>query len=339
MRLLPVRARSWPPPRCSRGSPAPPTPTSTPPWTASSAAAAPTPRIRRAIHRGRREEGTADEPTVRRMRGAGPFLRDFRRDRPLAGAGPAAHAAADAGPRPPRHFQPNAWLHVDPTAPSPSGSGRTEMGQGVRTALAVIVAEELEADWKDVRFVQADADAKYGRHEHRRLAPASARSWEPLRKAGAGRARDADRRRGRAEWRRRPGRLPGGEGRGGPRRLRAPARLRRAGRARPRSCRCPEKPALKDPKDFPSSASPVRGSTRRPRSGRQRGLRHRRARARDALRRGGAPPGLRRQGGGLRRRRGPGRARRAEGGRGSLGRGGGGRHSWAARPGAGGARR
>jgi len=36
------------------------------------------------------------------------------------------------------------------------------MGQGVGTALAQIVAEELEADWRDVRIDYPTSDPKYG---------------------------------------------------------------------------------------------------------------------------------------------------------------------------------
>jgi isoquinoline 1-oxidoreductase beta subunit len=45
-------------------------------------------------------------------------------------------------------FEPNAWLKIDTNGITTITVARSEMGQGPRTALPMIVAEELEADWE-----------------------------------------------------------------------------------------------------------------------------------------------------------------------------------------------
>jgi isoquinoline 1-oxidoreductase subunit beta len=75
----------------------------------------------------------------------------------LASTRPAA-AAMDV-PR----FNPTAFVSIDETGLVTIVAHRSEMGQGVRTALPMAVAEELEADWSRVRVVQALGDeATYG---------------------------------------------------------------------------------------------------------------------------------------------------------------------------------
>src|SRR2546423_12284670 len=91
----------------------------------------------------------------------------------------APHAPAASGP-----FKPNAWIEIAPDGAVTIWTGRSEMGQGVRTAMPMIVAEELEADWARVRVAQADADPAYG--DQFTVGSRSIRSgFEPLRKAGA----------------------------------------------------------------------------------------------------------------------------------------------------------
>jgi isoquinoline 1-oxidoreductase beta subunit len=81
-------------------------------------------------------------------------------------------------------FKPNAWLEIHPDGAVSIWTGRSEMGQGVRTAMPMIVAEELEADWERVRVIQADADPAYG--NQRTVGSRSVQSgWDPLRQAGA----------------------------------------------------------------------------------------------------------------------------------------------------------
>jgi isoquinoline 1-oxidoreductase subunit beta len=106
----------------------------------------------------------------------------------LGGAGlwVAIHlpSAARAGAAGRAALEPNAWLRVDPTGQVTITVARSEMGQGAFTSMAVLVAEELEADWKAVRVVQADALPRYGR-----MGTGGSRSvrdgWLPLRQAGA----------------------------------------------------------------------------------------------------------------------------------------------------------
>ena len=59
-------------------------------------------------------------------------------------------------------FEPNAWLTITPDGVVTVHVAKAELGQGIGTALAQIVAEELEADWKDVRIDYPMNDPKYG---------------------------------------------------------------------------------------------------------------------------------------------------------------------------------
>ena len=81
-------------------------------------------------------------------------------------------------------FKPNAWIEIHSDGMVSIWAGRSEMGQGVRTAMPMIVAEELEADWGSVQVIQADANPVYG--DQLTVGSRSVQSgWDPLRKAGA----------------------------------------------------------------------------------------------------------------------------------------------------------
>jgi isoquinoline 1-oxidoreductase subunit beta len=69
-----------------------------------------------------------------------------------------AASPADAGAA----WQPGVYLGLEPDGRAVIIAHRSEMGTGIRTALPMIVAEELEADWKQVRVEQAIGDPKYG---------------------------------------------------------------------------------------------------------------------------------------------------------------------------------
>jgi len=81
-------------------------------------------------------------------------------------------------------FSPNAYLRVAPDNKVTIVVARSEMGQGIRTALPMILAEELEADWKQIEIEQAGASTLFG--DQTTGGSASIRTtWDPMRKAGA----------------------------------------------------------------------------------------------------------------------------------------------------------
>ena len=57
-------------------------------------------------------------------------------------------------------FNPTAFVSIDANGLVTIVAHRSEMGQGVRTALPMIVADELEADWSRVRVVQPEGDER-----------------------------------------------------------------------------------------------------------------------------------------------------------------------------------
>ena len=122
--------------------------------------------------------------------------RDFLAIVPTAGAGlllgvrlgSDAAAAEAAGSSPagaaPGPFAPNAFLQIDTRGDVTIWASKSEMGQGVRTALPMIVADELDADWSRVRVEQAWVDAKFGDQDTGGSGSIRTK-FEPMRKAGA----------------------------------------------------------------------------------------------------------------------------------------------------------
>lgn len=82
-------------------------------------------------------------------------------------------------------FAPNAYLSIDPKGIITLIAPNPEIGQGVKTALPMLLAEELDVDWNKVVINQANFDKeKYGNQSAGGSGAIRGR-YEPIRKAGA----------------------------------------------------------------------------------------------------------------------------------------------------------
>ena len=100
--------------------------------------------------------------------------------------------AADEAKKYGRDGMPNGWTDNPLAFVSIADDGtvtiichRSEMGQGVRTGMPMIVADELEADWKRVRVVQATGDEKRFGNQDTDGSRSTRHFFEPMRRCGA----------------------------------------------------------------------------------------------------------------------------------------------------------
>jgi isoquinoline 1-oxidoreductase subunit beta len=172
---------------------------------------------------------------------------------------PLAGRRAQAQDRQANTFAPNAWLRITPDNKVTVVCGSAEMGQGVLTAIPMMVAEELDADWKLVSVEQAPVNQAYNNPMFGMQATGGSTTvrahWLPVRQAGAA-AREMLVAAAAAQWKLEPNTLrtqaghvigPGGK-------KIAYGALVQSASEQP----VPEKPLLKSSKDFKIMGKPTR---------------------------------------------------------------------------------
>ena len=119
--------------------------------------------------------------------------RSFLRVTAIAGGGmllsayidPLDKSLASAQQPPAAALSPNAFIRISAGGIVTITAKNPEIGQGVRTMLPMLIAEELDVAWKDVRIEQGDVNfAKYGL-QVAGGSTATPNNWLPMRQVGA----------------------------------------------------------------------------------------------------------------------------------------------------------
>jgi isoquinoline 1-oxidoreductase beta subunit len=82
-------------------------------------------------------------------------------------------------------FSPNAFIQIKPDGTIVIAAKNPEVGQGVKTFLPMIIAEELEVPWESVTVIQSEIDKDRFGAQSAGGSQSTPRNWTPLRQAGA----------------------------------------------------------------------------------------------------------------------------------------------------------
>jgi len=130
---------------------------------------------------------------MREPRRAGIDRRTVLKASLLAGGGlalevliPVPASALDAGETDgAKTAQLSAFVSIAPDGTVTITSKNPEIGQGIKTSLPMLVADELDCDWSQVRINQADLDQKRYGEQYAGGSTATPRDWLPMRRTGA----------------------------------------------------------------------------------------------------------------------------------------------------------
>src|SRR3954471_2730750 len=118
--------------------------------------------------------------------------REFLRASMLVGGGLllASYAeplsALDSWTRPAADFIPNAFIRITPDGIVTIIAKNPEIGQGMKTTLPMLIADELDVEWKNVRIEQGSLDTvKYQPAQGAGGSTATPTNWLPMRRVGA----------------------------------------------------------------------------------------------------------------------------------------------------------
>jgi isoquinoline 1-oxidoreductase subunit beta len=93
--------------------------------------------------------------------------------------------AAAQDPNKAPDLKPQAFIQIAPDGVTTIMARASESGQGMRNMLPMLIAEELDVDWNNVRVKQAQLDEKIYGHQFSGGSANTPQGWDPMRRVGA----------------------------------------------------------------------------------------------------------------------------------------------------------